>query len=335
MALLERRRSRPAPRSSHPASVVAPARGAEVVHDAPRGGVRRHLGGDGRAGRPSGPADPPASDQLVLVAGAGSATRARTAPRRPSEPSSRIGWTRPSQPLKSPTTRTARALGAHTAKATPATPWWLIGRGRRAPPTGGVAALAEQVEVELAEGRQEPVGVVDDLAVAVGQQHLVAGRRSAGRRRRSARRGRPGGPCATSGAHRRPRPAAPPWWRPDGGTGPASRRRAVRGHPAAGGDRSGCRRGGRRAPGPATTPRQVRGRAPLVRRPAGWPMRLLAARSRPGTRPPGGPTPGRVGPPVAPVRIAAGQGSGPPRPEEPPGRVSRRTPGRPRPARRP
>ena len=34
----------------------------------------------------------------------------------------RIGWTRPSQLLKLPTTLTRRALGAQTAKCTPRTP---------------------------------------------------------------------------------------------------------------------------------------------------------------------------------------------------------------------
>jgi hypothetical protein len=34
-------------------------------------------------------------------------------------PSTRIGWLRPSQPLKSPITRTPRALGAQTANDTP------------------------------------------------------------------------------------------------------------------------------------------------------------------------------------------------------------------------
>ena len=34
----------------------------------------------------------------------------------------RIVWRRPSQPLKSPTTETRRAFGAHTAKCTPAAP---------------------------------------------------------------------------------------------------------------------------------------------------------------------------------------------------------------------
>ena len=38
-----------------------------------------------------------------------------------------MGWSRPSQELKSPTTRTPRALGAHTANAVPATPSWTRG----------------------------------------------------------------------------------------------------------------------------------------------------------------------------------------------------------------
>src|SRR5204862_2960526 len=41
----------------------------------------------------------------------------------PLPPSERIGWVRPSQWLKSPITRTPRALGAQTAKAVPAA--WL------------------------------------------------------------------------------------------------------------------------------------------------------------------------------------------------------------------
>ena len=39
----------------------------------------------------------------------------------------RIGWRRPSQWLKSPTTLTRWALGAQTVKPVPATPWWLRG----------------------------------------------------------------------------------------------------------------------------------------------------------------------------------------------------------------
>ena len=44
----------------------------------------------------------------------------------PEEPRARIGCSRPSQELKSPTTRTARALGAQTANAVPATPSTVI-----------------------------------------------------------------------------------------------------------------------------------------------------------------------------------------------------------------
>src|SRR5438105_11576748 len=40
----------------------------------------------------------------------------------------RIGSRRPSQRLKSPTTRTPRAFGAQTAKATPGVPSMAIGR---------------------------------------------------------------------------------------------------------------------------------------------------------------------------------------------------------------
>ena len=40
----------------------------------------------------------------------------------PAEPSERIGCSRPSQPLNSPTTLAERAFGAQTANAVPATP---------------------------------------------------------------------------------------------------------------------------------------------------------------------------------------------------------------------
>ena len=44
----------------------------------------------------------------------------------PLEPSERIGCSRPSQELKSPTIETERALGAQTANAVPCTPWCSI-----------------------------------------------------------------------------------------------------------------------------------------------------------------------------------------------------------------
>src|SRR6202035_4096790 len=42
----------------------------------------------------------------------------------PDPPIERIWWTRPSQKFQSPTTRTAWALGAHTAKDAPVMPSW-------------------------------------------------------------------------------------------------------------------------------------------------------------------------------------------------------------------
>jgi hypothetical protein len=45
----------------------------------------------------------------------------------PEEPSDRIGYPVPSQKLKPPASRTARALGAHTQNRVPATPWWVRG----------------------------------------------------------------------------------------------------------------------------------------------------------------------------------------------------------------
>ena len=62
-----------------------------------------------------------------------SGTNSSQTPRAPSE---RIGCPRPSQPLKSPTTRTPWALGAHTANDVPVTPARrTCARARRAPST--------------------------------------------------------------------------------------------------------------------------------------------------------------------------------------------------------
>ncbi len=82
-------------------------------------------------------------------------------------PSWRIGCSRPSQLLKSALTRMARAFGAQTAND---------GAGDRLErarvvvhvraehvPQLLVPALVDQVQVDLAERRQEAVGVVDDV----------------------------------------------------------------------------------------------------------------------------------------------------------------------------
>jgi len=60
-----------------------------------------------------------------------------------------IGWVRPSQPLKSPTTLTDRALGAQTAKVTPvmpATTW----DGLQLFVGPQMGPLSEQVQIKVA-----------------------------------------------------------------------------------------------------------------------------------------------------------------------------------------
>ena len=90
----------------------------------------------------------------------------------PEEPISRIGWIRPSQSLKSPMTRTALARGAHTANDTPRTlpigPSYSCSRAPEHGPQLLVAALVDQVQVDLAERGGEPVGVVLEVLDAVG-----------------------------------------------------------------------------------------------------------------------------------------------------------------------
>ena len=64
---------------------------------------------------------------LELVAVRRRATPGTKISQTPLTPSDRIGCARPSQPLKSPTTLTRCALGAQTAKCTPAAPPIVIG----------------------------------------------------------------------------------------------------------------------------------------------------------------------------------------------------------------
>ena len=88
----------------------------------------------------------------------------------PDEPSTRIGASLPFQPLNSPIRLTPLALGAHTANDTPSTTPSARGEGARMCakdfPEPFVAALAEQVQVDLAQRRQEAVGVGDDVRLA-------------------------------------------------------------------------------------------------------------------------------------------------------------------------
>ena len=67
----------------------------------------------------------------------------------------RMGWRRPSQSLKSPTTETRCALGAQTAKCTPSTPSWCIEMGAERSIEPQMRALDEQVIVDRTEHRAE------------------------------------------------------------------------------------------------------------------------------------------------------------------------------------
>ncbi len=93
----------------------------------------------------------------------------------PELPSWRIGCSRPSQLLNEPFTRIPRADGAHTANEVPVTasserPLVAVDPRPEDLPEVLVAALVDEVEVDLAQGRQEPVGIVDRerRVVAVG-----------------------------------------------------------------------------------------------------------------------------------------------------------------------
>ena len=90
-------------------------------------------------------------------------------------PSERIGCVRSSQPLKSPTSADRRARRAPTPRTRC--------RARRRPsrtcapstcPSSLVLALADEVEVELAERRQERVRIVEPTRRRAGYAHLVA-----------------------------------------------------------------------------------------------------------------------------------------------------------------
>ena len=193
--------------------------------DAVAGGTSAHAASGSIFSRqpPSGPR----MRYLYLSPGAASGTNSSHTPLRPID---RIG--QPScgpQPAKSPITRTPRALGAQTANATPPS-------RARAPsdrPQPLVPALADQLQVELAERRRVPVRVVDPLAVHV--EPVVGDLARRWRPRRRPRRG-----CGSSGTgRRRPRPAPGPrrgagsgWW------SAPSRRRAP--HPGPGAPRARC-----------------------------------------------------------------------------------------------
>ena len=81
----------------------------------------------------------------------------------------RIACSRPSQPLKSPTTETPAAVGAQTANATPLHAVVVDGVRAQPLPQPLVPALAREVEVQLPERGQEAVRVAqgEDLPARV------------------------------------------------------------------------------------------------------------------------------------------------------------------------
>ena len=64
----------------------------------------------------------PSGARISYLYRAPESTPGRNSSQMPAAPIARMGWTRPSQKLKSPTTETALAAGAQTANAVPRTP---------------------------------------------------------------------------------------------------------------------------------------------------------------------------------------------------------------------
>ena len=109
-----------------------------------------------------------AAQQLELVGGARRRGPGRRAPRRRCRPSSAWRGRWPSQPLKSPTTRTARAFGAQTANDVPQRAVDARARARRArsrAPRAGPRATRCRSS-SPSDGRMT-VGVVGDVVGAV------------------------------------------------------------------------------------------------------------------------------------------------------------------------
>ena len=162
---------------------VRPAERRRVVDD--RGRRRRRLG--------------PPSDRIGLYRQqsrhrrrAARICRARRAPSRgtkisqtPAPCRSRIGWRRPSQLLKSPTTETRRAFGAQTAKRTPGTPSTIIACAPRQFARSRCLPSDEQIDVEFAQQRPERIGVFGllDRPAPIDPQQIGARRSGSARQK--------------------------------------------------------------------------------------------------------------------------------------------------------
>ena len=119
-----------------------------------------------------------------------------------------MGWRRPSQALKSPTTLTLVALGAQTAKFTPSTPSIVAELRPELVVALPVPAFVQQVEVVVGQQVGKRVGIVHDalLSAFVGHPNHVPRRPSVHRCRHGDRWPRtapPGGSAAWAGVRRR------------------------------------------------------------------------------------------------------------------------------------
>ena len=111
----------------------------------------------------------------------------------------RIGCRRPSQALKSPTTRHRRAFGAQTAKCTPSTPSWRIRCAPSRSYSAAVRAFDQQMVVERPEHRAEGVGV-DHPPRSPPRWRRAGGSRAAAARRAAGASKKPAGSRAASAA---------------------------------------------------------------------------------------------------------------------------------------
>ena len=178
-----------------------------------RGRARRHFGGETRR------------DRTCRTPGRrGESETCRVSPRSsPGTNSSqmplgmcfRMGWRRPSQSLKSPTTLTLVALGAQTAKFTPSTPSIVAQLGAEPVVTLPVRPFAQQVQVVVRQQMGKRVWIVHGSrssfrlprlrGVSIAER-LVAGQRTY-RLEQARRMNPPHGPRRSCGRNRPPRPA--------------------------------------------------------------------------------------------------------------------------------
>ena len=195
-----------------------------------------------RTGRPSGSSSPSWRADLELVARALGRRRGRTAPRCPSAPSERIGCRRPSQRVEVADDGDRRAPTAPRRRTRrPATP--SISRDVRAELLVEllVAALAGQVQVELAERRREArTGRASVNALAVARSRPRARSAAAASRPATSPSKSPAGwTLARARPARRRRGRATTLRRAPGGTRARRRRRRAGARRAAGADRRG------------------------------------------------------------------------------------------------